>query len=343
MQPLNRIEINEIEFNRILEELKSWVVVKRDYEKYYFGYSAKGFIYYNGKDEFICQEYRLKTYIKYKSDTEWKQIRVCLNNNKKTSKIVSTEVSSASATRYVDNILKKYYSKKEIDERLHMFESDYNQELKQWHYFYDKPTDGKIVKITNTYKFDINGAHLDALCVIFPKAKEDFVNMYNKRKENIKYKNIPNIYVGCLAKKTKDMRRKKELGKYEKTYNWIVQRTTMILEQAVGELDGELIYANTDGIIVKSPKNLLSTSKELGDFKLEYSGNTYFYRDTNYMLYQIGNELKGSCPLKVREQINLKKGEVVHFTNKGVKDDEGNLLYIDQVNITKEKIDIYED
>ena len=94
---------------------------------------------------------------------------------------------------------------------------------------------------------------------------------------------------------------------------------------------------------VKSPKNILSTSKELGDFKLEYSGNTYFYRDTNYMLYQIGNELKGSCPLKVREQINLKKGEVVHFTNKGVKDDEGNLLYIDQVNITKEKIDIYED
>ncbi len=238
------------------------------------------------------------------------------------------------AKMYMWKNLYKFYTKKEIEERLSMFEADYDPNLKQMSYRYPGQI-GVVYKITDTYKYDINGAHLDALREIFPKADKFFVDLYNKRKENPIYKQYANLFVGTLAQKTDQMRKEGRPGLREKTYNWIVQRTTKKLIEAIEYLDGELIYAQTDGIIIKSPKNLITPTKELGGFKLEYQGDTYVYWDKNYNLYQT-DKLFGSCFEVVREEINLTKGQVVHYDECR----EGNVRK--PTNIIKETVKIYE-
>lgn len=332
---LKVIEVNDEVFYKILEAYECKVEIKKDLYPYYNGYyNDKDTIYFNGENEFICKEYIVNYYCdKIAGCTSWKQIRVQKNINMQTAYVDSLTGSRAKA--YVNKILKRFYTEKEIDERLRMFEADYNADLKQMQYRY-KLEMGQLIKISNTYKFDVNGAHLDALCEIFPKAHKPLHSMYERRKKNPIFKKYPNLYVGMLAQKSKDMRKNHVQGKYEKTYNWIVQRTTKKLLEAMEYLGGQLIYANTDGLLVKSPNHLLKTSKELGDFKLEYSGDTYVYRDKNYLLYQTGDNMFGSCFTEVRKMIDLRKGDVVHY------DIETTEKYRKPVNIEKENVRIYE-
>ena len=240
-------------------------------------------------------------------------------------------------------ILKKYYTAEEIDKRLNMFQAEYDPDLKQQHYNGDLLPSGKILKFTNTYKFDINGAHLDALCEIFPKAKDDFIRMYNKRHKNPVFKEYPNRFVGCLAQKTDEMRKEHKIGKYELTYNWIVQRTTEKLLLALNELGGEQLYINTDGLVINNPESIICTSANLGEFKLEHCGNTYFYRDKNYCIFQFGEDLtkkdvmKGSSLTEVRKYIDLSKGKVVHYDRI-----HENGTYVAK-NIKEETLEIYEE
>lgn len=320
-------------FYKILEIYSPVVQIKEDLSIYYHGYNDKRTIYYNGSNEFICQEYIINNFEESKECTTWKQVKVIKNNNM--SEIKRESLSGTRAKAYINRILKKYYTEKEIDERLHMFEADYDYSLKQMHYIY--PVSNKVLKITNTYKFDINGAHLDALCEIFPKAKDAFILMYNKRKKDPIYKQYPNLYVGMLAKKTQEMKKNKIPGKYEKTYNWIVQRTTKILMDAINYLNGQPVYINTDCILVKTPEKLIKASNKLGEFKLEFEGDTYFYKDKNYILYQFGDDKKGSCFTSIRDLMDLSKGEVIHY----------DILVTENkirkpINIQKETLKIYE-
>lgn len=330
---LRVIKLRDDIFYKILEIYNPVIQIKKDLYNYYHGYKDKKNIYFNGDNEFICQEYIINNFNTITGCTAWKQVRVIRDSNM--SKIAEDSVSGTRAKAHINRLLRRFYTDKEIDERLHMFEADYDEGLKQMHYTY--PISNKVIKINNTYKFDINGAHLDALCEIFPKAKAAFINMYNKRKKDPIYKQYPNLYVGMLAKKTKDMRKNNILGKYEKTYNWIVQRTTKILLNAIDYLHGQNVYINTDCVLVKTPENLIKTSKKLGEFKLEFAGDTYFYQDKNYSIYQFGEEKKGSCFTAVRDLMDLSKGEVVHYdilvTEK----------YRKPINIKKETLKIYED
>jgi hypothetical protein len=251
----------------------------------------------------------------------------------------STTGSKAKA--YITKVLKTVYTDAEIDERLRMFEAEKDMNLIQQHYNYPAP-DNTIIKLTNTFKFDINGAHTDALCEIFPKAKDKLIGMYLKRKKNPVFKQYPNLYVGMLAQKSKEMRKAGIPGKYEKTYNWIVQRTSRMLLAAMDTVKGCPIYVNTDGFIVQNPESLLTPSKNLGEFKLEFSGDTYVYSDKNYIIYQTGDEKKGSCFTAVRNDIDLSKGQVVHYDTKTVRNAKGEILYREPTNIIKETIHVEE-
>lgn len=338
--------MNDEIFNKILYDYEFKVRIDSDlYLKYRGYYEDRDIIYYNGRDEFICCEYIVNNYtnlIPY--PTTWKQIRVVRGLNMKSEAQVS--ITGTKAKAYIHKMLLKNYTKEEIDQRLRMFEADYDENLKQMHYYYPAFDRSSIIKLTDTYKLDINGAHLDALCEIFPKSKNDFLNMYKKRKTNPVFKQYPNLYVGMLAKKTKEMRQAGIPGEYEKTYNWIVQRTTKMLTKVMDEVEGLPVYINTDGFIVQHPKTLVTTSKNLGDFKLEFSGDTYVYSDKNYIIYQMNSadkvEKVGTCFTAVRDDIDLAKGQVVHYDTAIIKNNEGKILYREPQNIKKERLNIYE-
>lgn len=339
MTSLKAVQVNDEIFNKILYDFEFKVRIKTDLWEYYKGYyENKDLIYYNGKDELICCEYIVNNYTNIITNcTVWKQIRVQKVLNMQKQAIDSTTGSRAKA--YITKILKTVYTADEIDERLRMFEAEKDNDLIQQHYHYPAPND-TIIKLSNTFKFDINGAHTDALCEIFPKAKDKFVSMYLRRKKNPVFKQYTNMYVGMLAEKTSEMRKAGIPGKYEKTYNWIVQRTTKMLLAAMDKVGGSPIYVNTDGFIVQNPTTLLTYSKELGDFKLEFAGDTYVYSDKNYIVYQTGDEKKGTCFTSVRKDIDLSIGQVVHYDTKTVHNSEGKVLYREPTNITKEIIKI---
>lgn len=324
MKVLKSFNLREDIFDKILYDFSFDVKIVDSLTPYYCGYKNKRIIYYNGVDQLICREYILDNYINYNANTEWKQIRLIKNQNL-TDKIQDS-TNGPQAWNYINRLLKKYYSVNEINYLLCKHEEDEDKSLSQYHYTY-MVEKNVCYKITNTYKYDINGAHLDALCEIFPKAKDDFLKMYNKRKTNVRFKQYPNFYVGMLVKKS-----------FRRTYNWIVHRTTKMLFRAMDYVNGEIIYANTDGFVVKNPANNIITNKFLGNFKLEHQGDSYFYRDKNYTIYQFGNELKGSCFCSVRDKIDLSKGEVVHYDIK--VNNELNYRYAD--NITTEIVDICE-
>ena len=338
---LKTIDVNDEIFYKLLKMHKHCVEIVDNIHDYFYGYKDKATIYYNGKDTFVCQEYRLAVLCNITKYTGWKQVIVRINCNQ--SADIKEAITGARAKAYMMKILKKYYTKEEIDKRLNMFQAEYDPDLKQQHYNGDQLPSGKILKFTNTYKFDINGAHLDALCEIFPKAKDDFVRMYNKRHEKPVFKEYPNRFVGCLAQKTDEMRKKHIPGKYELTYNWIVQRTTEKLLLALNEVGGNQLYINTDGLVINNPESIICTSANLGEFKLEHCGNTYFYRDKNYCIFQFGEDLtkkdvlKGSSLTEVRKYIDLSKGKVVHYDRI-----HENGTYVAR-NIKEETLEIYEE
>lgn len=344
MTCLKVVQVNEEIFNKILYDYEFKVSVEPDLFKYYYGYyEDRDRIYFNGKDELICCAYIVGNYLD-KEASLWKQVRVQKVLN--ISATYKESISGSKAKAYMHQILKKFYTEAQIDERLRMFEADRDENLKQQHYNFPIYDTSRIVKLSNTYKFDINGAHLDALCEIFPKAKSKFVDMYNKRKTKPVFKQYPNLYVGMLAYKSKEMRKQGIPGKYERTYNWIVQRTTKMLLKAMDLVGGTPVYVNTDGFIVQDPTNLITPSKVLGEFKLEAAGDCWIYSDKNYVVYQTGlgdeRELKGSCFTEVRTDIDLSKGQVVHYNIKNHTNESGQVLFRKPENITKECIKINE-
>ena len=46
---------------------------------------------------------------------------------------------------------------------------------------------------------------------------------------------------------------------------------------------------------------------------MEYEGDIYTFTGTNYWIMQCGDEIKGNCFYQVRNQIDLRKGEIVSY------------------------------
>ena len=328
MYNIRSFEIQSDIFDQILFDYSSRIVYKDDVNPYIHGYCNKQDIYYDGREYLICLEYILNHYChNIKDCTDWKQCRLRRvdNINSTTRETICGNV----AWDKMMTLLHFCYTTEEIEDIFKSYECEYSEEYKQYHYQYPLEI-GELKSIPNCYKYDINGAHTDALAEMFPKAKLLIIDLYNRRHQEPVNKDIVNYFVGMLVSKG-----------HRKTYNWIVQRTTKSLYKAMDMLGGHMIYVNTDGCVIAAPKALITASKELGQFKLEYNGTVFIYKDKNYWLMQCGNDMKGSCLTSVRKDIDLSQGIIVHYDRVrkqiGTKEN-GNPIYINIAeNIIKEK------
>ena len=299
METLGCYEISEEYLNELVKKYDEFIKITNNKEDYIHGWDdIKYTIYYNReKSELAIREY----YLTNKYDHPSKLVICHLNKSLKTN--YEKTIAPTTANILMWKKIYKYYSKEEAHNLLDKYSAEEISDLKQIHYLANLEIN-ELKKYKNCYYYDINGAHLDALCEIFPKCKDDFIKIFNSRHKNRNNKLIPNYFVGMLARQG-----------HRKTYNWIVQRTTKILSEAIIKCKGYLIYANTDGFIVSHPEKLISPSKSLGQFKAELENDdVYLYQGSNYFLIQYKDEKKGNAPYLVRDYINLPTNDVVKFT-----------------------------
>lgn len=321
---LRQVTVNNKIWNKIFELFPLHIEQTNELCEYYSGYSNKNTIYYDGKKTLIIDECKLNyiieinKYLKEFNYTGWKQIVVVLKPTQEEELIA--DITGTDCYKTILKLLNKAYTNEEIDSLLKSYKNEYDSGKAQFHRIgWDR--DGHIREWKNCYYFDINGAHTNALCKMFPKAATYILELYKQRKDNKDVKKYFNYFVGMLKHKG-----------YEGAYNHIVQETTEILFKAIREVGGYLLYANTDGFIVQNPDKLLDVSNELGDFKLAYSGNAYTYTDKNYWCIET-DELKGNVLSEARKYISLKEGIVVHYNV--IKDEWNNKKVID---ITEENL-----
>lgn len=296
MKQLKCYDVSEEVFNYILYNYEP-VIEICDLHEYIYGYKPKNKIKYNGKDTLICREYILSNWME--ECTTWKQIIVRKKEN--ATNDLEGSLSGSNAWNYMYyKVFRKEYTAEEIDNILKSHEEEKSD---IYHYSPTKWMDkGIIYKLDNCEYYDINSAYCSALVELFPKCENILNNMYKARKDKPVNKKYFNFFCGMLCRKG-----------YRKTFNWITHRTKNILMKAIEETGVYEIYANTDGFIVQNPVNKLKTSKALGDFKSEYSGTIYFYTESNYYVMQYGDEIKGSALNEIRKDIDLSKGDVVHY------------------------------
>lgn len=325
---LSKLKLPNKYCNKLLTDFEFYTHKVDDLRPYRCGYSPKNKIYYTDT-ELICTESHLK-YIGVEFEeneyVDWKQHIIEIDTDNYKPK-VSSDLCGTICTNYITKeLLKAGYTKDTIQEALNSKTAEYDYSKKQFHML---NFGAGINKFEHCYYYDINGAHNDALCEIFPKASDFFTKLFNERHEKPNNKKHANYYVGNLVHTNL------------KTYHWIVQRTTAKLIKMIDETDGTIVYANTDGFITQNPKKLLETNDLLGGVKLEAPEDTtvYTYRDTNYYCIQYRDKktnakiIKGSLPLELREMIDLEEGRVVHYTK--VKNKFGRYDY---QNITVEEI-----
>lgn len=325
--------VSESVFDDIVQLMASRIRVVDNIEKYYTGYPEKHLIMYDNKEVLIIREHLLAHFSNFTEEDyqlveDWRQVIVRKNHTQEQDYLRS--IDGSRAYKVMKEIICKYYSEKEYDERLNSFTAEYDAGEAQFHFQYPSTPD-VVLAHSNCFKYDINGAHHDALIEIFPKAAQELRDMFARRKEEPLLKAYINYYVGMLTRKG-----------YRKTYNWIVQRVSKQLKSAINTVGGDLVYANTDGFMVSNPEQRLKHSKNLGEFKLEFEGTAYTYQDKNYWCFQAGNEITGSIRYQARDLVDLKNGKVVHYkidrkvNSSGVIEQKLTSIQEELVNVYKE-------
>ena len=330
---LSRYDISEEVFDEILHTMESRIEIVDDIKQYFTGYQPKHKIYYDNREYIIILEHLLAYFAdfseeEYSDVADWRQVIV---RRCEGTKGYNKGIDGSRAYKYMREMLRKYYTEAEIESQLRDHSCEKDLDNIQYHFQY--PSKEVVIMHPNCVKYDINGAHLDALVEIFPRAKEELVSMFLRRKKNPILKSYVNYFVGMMCRKG-----------YRGTYNWIVHRTTKKLKKAMSYVGGTLVYANTDGFMVKDPARKLKTSGKLGDFKLEYEGTAYTYQGKNYWCYQTDNEIKGSIRYQARDLIHLSDGYVADYdivrekNSKGLMLERVTNLTGDRVNVCKETI-----
>lgn len=304
---LKSMEVSTDLFDEVFKTWPKRIKVVDDFDKYIRGYRDKGYIICNKeRNKIIVTESHLNYLRPQESYAHWKQI-ILITNTELDSDEIQTSVTGVMAWRYIEKILKKRHSQIEIKRILDSFETEYNKHLIQYHH--EGFNDG-LCQYDNCVKYDINGAHSDALMEAFSKSRKDLMEAYMRRKENPNIKKYFNFAIGYL----------KRVG-YVGFYNWVVQRTTKKMFEGINKVGGTLLYANTDGFLVMDPENKLDTTSNCGDFKLEYEGTVYGYVEnaagfTPYYYFEAGKEGKGTLPTALRKHMDLANGKILHFNKK---------------------------
>ena len=275
MVELKVVEVPEKVFDKILNLYPTRVKVMDDIWNCFNGTPEdKKLIYTNSREWIVCQEYILNyvSQLLYNKEcivgcSDWKQVRV--------RKVIDLDYiqPTYNGSYCYDKIMKiitKSYTEEEVKEIFNTHSINKDKYLKQYHYYYCADL-GKIYTFENCVKYDINGAHAKAVIDLFPKAEKELLELYNKKNEYKakgdfsnanKIKALFNYFVGMLCRKG-----------YRGTYNYIVNSITRKLFDTLEEVNGLLLYANTDSLVISNPTKKLPHSIELGEFKLEAEGN----------------------------------------------------------------------
>lgn len=207
----------------------------------------------------------------------------------------------------------------DIDARLDQFKKTKEEHKPQWH-FNSYPKE-HIALYKNCYYYDINKAHSECLSIIFPEIKDYLIDLARRAKTDKRLKNIPNYYVGLLAHDRKDDNGKvvKE-AKHKETYYWIVDYVANKLEKfyySLDDINTQVRYANTDGVIIQNPTSTPAGSDKFGEFKLEYAGDLYATQNEGGWMIQYGDEIKSCIKRCLRKDADLRIGKAVRqFNNK---------------------------
>ena len=305
---LKQVRISSTDFVAILNAFPAYVktVSEEGFKNLYMGCRNKKLIYYDGNEYLICPESYIDFVAPFPASRTWAQVIVRRDESLNPG-VVEQDITGTYAWNYMNKLLSQYYSERELEMIRKSYTNPYDYDLAQYHY---TGFDVGYNVYENCVKYDINGAHNAALAEIFPRAADEIIGMYEKRKSHPNYKNFINYFVGMHKRKG-----------YEGLYNYIVQRTTNLLFKKIERVGGYLLYANTDGFIVQNPNILDEGSKNLGEFKIEYAGTVYSYVDKNYTIFDCGGDLTGTALDSVRNLIDLPNRKVVHYNR--VKNEYG--------------------
>lgn len=334
MKQLVQLQINPEIYDKILKIKEGRIDFVKDINEYRNGYEDKKRV------KCVIDKYIITTgeILDYVINCNIDDDNYILNNKAKPCQfvgwkqyvcVVVKELDKCTAPDFAPHICKKIihdklhklgFTDEDIDNRLNMYQAEYDPRLIQVHY--SNTERNKILKFTNCYYYDINKAHSDALGEIFPELRTWLQNIAKLARKDKKWKSVPNYYVGMLAYKTSKMKREHRPGKYEKTYNWIVQRTTKMVEDFINEIgayDSDMVYINTDGFVINNPLRTPESSKEFGKFKLESDERVFYtYKGDNYEIIQYGDTIKGSLPVSLRKYVDLREGRVVSYKIKEI-------------------------
>lgn len=297
---LSRYEIPRELFNKILFTYPASVEKVDNIYEYFKGYSSCHKIRFN-KEYLICTNEMLAY-----ADPDFKY------NKHPTAQIICrindsidepTYIKSKSGLDYYNDLFVKCIGKiyPNYIEIFKMYNTEYNESKAQLHRFIQTEFN-KVIKFKDCHYYDLNGAYCYELCAIFPKAKDKLIELYNLKKDKPQLKNLYCYAVGYLVRKG-----------YTGLYNYIVQRVRYKIDNAIEEVNGTLVQANTDGFVISSPSYLLETTKALGGWKQEYEGDCYVYRNdlpgtTPYDVIQLGKDIKGTCRRVAVKGMDLSKG-----------------------------------
>lgn len=319
MKQLPQYKISRRLYDLIINSFRTELV--NDINPYRNGYKDKALCIVVPQHYIICEGGSLNYLLNYQFEsdifTDWKQYVLVLDEDQEQD--VAGDFTPHICKKIITDKLNKCgLSNEDIDKRLHEYEADYCEALAQQHYLFAEP--GIIQRFDNCIYYDINKAHSDAIGEIFPEIKGWLEEIAMLAKIDKRWKSVPNYYVGMLAYKTKSMRQKQEQGQYEKTYNWIVQRTTKILTKRldeVSDINSNVVYTNTDGIVIQNPTKIIPGSNRFGDFKVETDETTFYtYAGDNYSIVQYGDTIKGNLPMDLRKFVDLREGKVISFDRK---------------------------
>ncbi len=316
--------VNEDVFIHIVNAFKNGLIIVQDVSEY-ASFDKYQCVYYDGQDYIVCQLRKIAICCsKMQSKIIdmgrlWRQFIVRRNINQ--SEEFKMDITPITAKAMImKELYKKGLSKKDIALRLHMYEAEYNPRFIQMHKLnvdsdiFDNEC--VIYKFNDCIYYDINKAHMDALKEIFPELTDYFSKLIESIKHDIMYKAVANYFVGLLAYKTAEQRAKHLPGKYEKTYNWIVQRTTKLLLKRIGEDTNKIVYANTDGVIIQKPSVYHQSSSKVGEFKVAYTGTVYTYHTKGGWILQCGNDIKSNIKKSMRKDIDLSKGKCIEVIDR---------------------------
>lgn len=323
--PSTIYKIPQFEFDTIIEK-KTW----RNGETYFYQR--------NDKIQFLTQGYHFGNHIKdipIYSDY-WYLLEYRSGNEEN-----DHSVNGSTAWLTFTKVLYNRYTGEEIAEIISKYSYDQMPYIMHFTYFNLNQVQNEILEFDNCYYFDLNKAYAFYLSEMFPKIKDWIQKGYKKNKE--RFKKIVNYSVGMMAR----------FNEWLEVRNWIVNKVSERVCECIAKCDGEDIYVNTDGLIVRNPKNMISTSNELGDFKLVpvddkkvwlywHNGDGVTYQVMQYFengikqIKSLGNFRHEDCLINLTD-LSIGKVPIYVFKNlKGVQVvDEEAIEWVENEKMTK--------